>query len=45
MKIIGERFLHDLNQGGMELPANIYRSADIDIHYKLLILVEETMEV
>ena len=47
MKIIGERrFSHNLNQGGMEPPATyIYRSADIVIHSKLLILVEQTMEV
>ena len=47
MKIIGERrFSYNLNQGGMELPATyIYRSADIDIYSKLLILFEETMEV
>ena len=47
VKIIGERrYSHTLNQGGMELPATyIYRSADIDIHSTLLILVEETMEV
>ena len=47
VKIIGERrFSHDLNQGGIELPATyIYRSVDVDIHSKLLIFVGETMEV
>ena len=47
MKIIGERrFSYNLNQGGMELPATyIYRSADIDIYSKLLIVFEETKEV
>ena len=47
MKIIGgRRFSHKFIQGGIELPAtHIYRSADIHIHSKLLILVEETMEV
>ena len=44
--IVERRFSHNLNQGGMKLPATyIYRSADTDIHSKLLILVEETMEV
>ena len=47
VKIIGERrFSHDLNQGGIELPATyVYRSVDIDIHSKLLTFVGETMEV
>ena len=44
--IVERRFSHNLNQGAMKLPATyIYRSVDTDIHSKLLILVEETMEV
>ena len=47
MKIIGKRrFSHDLNQGGMQLPATyIFRSTDVDIYSKLLILFGETVEV
>ena len=47
MKINGKRrFSHKFIQGGTEIPATyIYRSADIHIQSKLLILVEETMEV
>ena len=46
MKVTGERRLsHDLNQGGMEIPATyIYRSTDMDMHSKLLILVGEATE-
>ena len=44
--IVERRFSHNLNQRGMKLPATYnYSSADTDIHSKLLILVEETMEV
>ena len=47
VKIIGERrFSYNFNQWGIELPSTyIYRSVDIDIYSKLLILFNETMEV
>ena len=46
VKIIGERrFSQDFNQGRMELRATyIYRSTDMDVHSKLLILAGEIME-
>ena len=47
VNIIGERrFSHDLNRGGLELPATYSsKSTNMGMHSKLLILTGEAMEV